>query len=100
MNSTWFYILSDPGLWTVGFEDQSGKWHTDSDHDAKDDAVNRVAFLNGGGGKDNLFTKLELASLMIAQGFTANPNFTNLPPESIAELSKAWAKAVLEQANL
>lgn len=46
----------------------------------------------------NGFTKLELASLMIAQGFAANHTLeqnSNL----IAEWSVAQAKAVLEEAN-
>lgn len=48
MKSVWFYIKSEPGLWTVGFEDASGKWHTDSDHDSKEEAADRCHYLNGG----------------------------------------------------
>lgn len=51
----WVYIMSEKPsadnhynyLWTVGFYDPSGEWHTDSDYNAQDDAANRVAFLNG-----------------------------------------------------
>lgn len=43
----WFYIKSETNLYTVGFEDQSGKWHTDSDHDSKESAAARVHYLNG-----------------------------------------------------
>ena len=43
----WVYIRSEPNIWTVGFHDQKGEWHTDSDHDSKSDAANRVAYLNG-----------------------------------------------------
>lgn len=41
------YIQSEPGLWTVGFFDPQGNWHTDSDHDVKEEAAKRVAWLNG-----------------------------------------------------
>jgi hypothetical protein len=41
------YIQSEPGLWTVGFYDPSGRWHSDSDHDEREKAARRVAFLNG-----------------------------------------------------
>ena len=41
------YINSEPCLWTVGFYDPNGKWHAESDHETKEEAANRVAFLNG-----------------------------------------------------
>lgn len=41
------YIQSEPHLWTVGFFDPSGRWHTDTDHDSRDAAAARVAYLNG-----------------------------------------------------
>ena len=41
------YIRSEPGLWTVGFYDPTGKFQTDSDHNDKNEAANRVSFLNG-----------------------------------------------------
>ena len=42
------YIQSEPGLWTVGFYDPSGKWHAESDHESQEAAGNRVHYLNGG----------------------------------------------------
>ena len=42
------YLLSEPGLYTVGFYDPSGKWHSDSDHNSKELAAERVHYLNGG----------------------------------------------------
>jgi hypothetical protein len=42
------YIRSEPGLWTVGFYDPSGKWISESDHHDPEDAAKRVAWLNGG----------------------------------------------------
>jgi hypothetical protein len=48
MNTAWVYIRSEPHLFTVGFYDPSGKWHSDSDHDSSEDAAQRVAYLNGG----------------------------------------------------
>lgn len=45
---SYVYVNSEPGLWTVGFYDPSGQWHPDGDCDVRDDAANRVHFLNGG----------------------------------------------------
>lgn len=41
------YIESEPGLYTVGHYDPKGKWHPASDHDKREDAENKVAYLNG-----------------------------------------------------
>lgn len=41
------YINSEPGLWTVGFYSPDGKWHPDSDHNDRNEAAERVAYLNG-----------------------------------------------------
>ena len=43
------YIKSEPRLWTVGFYDPAGKWHSESDHEDREEAAERVAWLNGGG---------------------------------------------------
>jgi hypothetical protein len=43
------YVRSEPGLWTVGFYDPDGKWVPESDHDNREDAAKRVAYLNGSG---------------------------------------------------
>lgn len=45
---TWVYLMSEPGLFTVGYYDPSGKWHSDSDHDTREAAAARVNYLNGG----------------------------------------------------
>lgn len=42
------YLRSEPGLFTVGFYDPSGKWHAESDHSVREDAAARVNYLNGG----------------------------------------------------
>lgn len=42
------YILSEPGLWTVGFYSPDGEWHPESDHETKEKAAKRVHYLNGG----------------------------------------------------
>lgn len=42
------YMQSEPGLWTVGFFDPSGKWHAESDHNSESEAAERVHYLNGG----------------------------------------------------
>lgn len=41
------YIQSEPQLWTVGFYSPDGKWHPDSDHSNREEAAERVAWLNG-----------------------------------------------------
>ena len=45
--ASFVYLKSEPQLWTVGFYDPSGKWHSESDHDTKEEAAKRVAYLNG-----------------------------------------------------
>jgi NTP pyrophosphatase (non-canonical NTP hydrolase) len=42
----WVYIKSEPNLYTVGFYGPDC-WHPDSDHQNRDDAANRVHYLNG-----------------------------------------------------
>lgn len=42
------FINSEPGLYTVGFYTPKGEWVAESDHDSKEDAANRVHWLNGG----------------------------------------------------
>jgi hypothetical protein len=34
-------------LWTVGHYDPNGKWIPESDHDSKEEAAERVHYLNG-----------------------------------------------------
>ena len=43
------YQRSEPGLWTVGYYDPDGNWHSESDHDSTEKAAERVHYLNGGG---------------------------------------------------
>lgn len=43
----WVYIQSEPSLWTVGFYDPAGAWQPDSDHDKREEAARRCAWLNG-----------------------------------------------------
>lgn len=47
------YRQSEPGLYTVGFYDPSGKWHPESDWDNAEDAAKRVHYLNGGHSPNN-----------------------------------------------
>jgi len=41
------YILSEPGLYTVGFYSPDNRWHPESDHSSREAAAQRVAYLNG-----------------------------------------------------
>ncbi len=40
---SWVYIKTEPGLWTVGHYDPSGKFQTDSDHDERAKAAERIS---------------------------------------------------------
>lgn len=42
------YVKSEPGLWTVGFYDPTGQWHSEQDCSSTEEAAERVAWLNGG----------------------------------------------------
>lgn len=45
----WVYIKTEPSLWTVGFySPDDNAWHTDGDYNNKEDAAERVHYLNGG----------------------------------------------------
>ena len=41
------YLRSEPNLWTVGHYNPSGEWMPESDHDRKEAAAERTAWLNG-----------------------------------------------------
>jgi hypothetical protein len=44
-----YYIKNtEPGLWTVGHNDQNGSWHPISDHSDMEEASKQCNFLNGG----------------------------------------------------
>jgi hypothetical protein len=45
--SSYVYLGSEPGLWTVGFYRPSGEWEPESDHESSEAAAARVAWLNG-----------------------------------------------------
>ncbi|MBO1005630.1 hypothetical protein [Pseudogracilibacillus auburnensis] len=44
---TWVYLQSEPGLYTVGFYKPDGKWEPESDHASREEAAERVHYLNG-----------------------------------------------------
>lgn len=48
----WVYIRNRepgfPSFYTVGFYDPNGNFHSDSDFDSRDEARERVHYLNGG----------------------------------------------------
>lgn len=46
-NVSWIYKQTEPGHYTVGFYAPNGEFHTDSDHDSKEDAAARCHYLNG-----------------------------------------------------
>lgn len=52
--SFYVYISFELGLFTVGFYGPDGKWHPESDHTSRKEAAERVHYLNGGKGEDDL----------------------------------------------
>jgi hypothetical protein len=44
----WVYIESELHVFTVGFYDPGGVWHSESDHGDREAAAGRVSYLNGG----------------------------------------------------
>ena len=46
------YIETERFLWTVGFYDPTGKFHSDSDYPHVEEAAARVNYLNGGKGEE------------------------------------------------
>lgn len=63
----WVYKRTEPGLWTVGFYDPQGKWHTDNDYGDPESAATRVHWLNGGQAEEVISEKLaeELAEIAL-----------------------------------
>jgi len=51
--TVWVYVRSESYLYTVGFYAPDGNWHSDSDHDSKKKAADRVHYLNGGESKES-----------------------------------------------
>ena len=45
--ATWVYQKTEQYLWTVGFYDPVGRWHTDGDFSSPQEAAERVHYLNG-----------------------------------------------------
>ena len=41
------YVNSERNLYTVGFYDPQGRWQPDSDYNSRQEAGDRVAYLNG-----------------------------------------------------
>jgi len=47
------YIKSESNLYTVGFYDPQGNWVSESDWNSRNEAAERVHYLNGGQVKDD-----------------------------------------------
>ena len=43
----WVYKRTEPTVYTVGFFDPKGNWHSDRDYGTPNDAAERVSYLNG-----------------------------------------------------
>ena len=53
--------------YTVGFHDPKGVWHPESDHEERDKALDRVAWLNGAADDDSTRMIVQAASTLIAE---------------------------------
>ena len=84
------YIMSEPGLWTVGFYAPDGTWNTDSDWNARDDARARVHHLNGGGAETRELTWEEAHAAVKNSGVHG---LTDRQEQDIAFIAKARYKA-------
>ena len=42
------YKRTEASLWTVGFYSPGGEWVPESDHSSREEAAERVHYLNGG----------------------------------------------------
>ncbi len=64
---------------------------------SKKGAFASVAITNNGGYQQDGLTKLEYFAGLAMQGMLANPQFIERDPETIAEDSFCYAKALLEE---
>jgi hypothetical protein len=88
----WVFIRSESRLWTVGFYDPSGKWHSESDHESPESAAARVAALNGEVNEE-LLSALEALSQMYVHAWDEVGGGLVMMPESVAKFEEAHAKA-------
>jgi len=44
----WVYVQTEKTLWTTGFYDPKGFWYPDRDYASREEAAQRVHYLNGG----------------------------------------------------
>ena len=109
----WHYVKTEPNLWTVGFG-EGENWTTDSDHDSKESAANRVAFLNGElikeefchqsssafpSYRDTGMTLRQYFAGQALQGLLANPDWTDDEINRIADQSVLYAEALIKRLN-
>lgn len=59
MNYFYKQTERNPDLFTVGYEDQKGKWYPHSDHSSRNEAFEEVARLNSGSVKEKYIMLFE-----------------------------------------
>jgi len=88
--TTWVYLNSEPGLWTVGFYTPEGVWHPDSDYNSREEAAARVRWLNGGAVAEALPELVEACREVMAwvylPGRSAGEKFTVLAEKALAKI--------------
>lgn len=92
------YIKSEPGLFTVGHYDPLGAWHTESDHDSREQAAERIHWLNGG---DNQMVAVASSKAVDAfQSWLAADKWNNTEYDTLFGAMKELAKSLGHPLNL
>jgi hypothetical protein len=71
--STYVYIRSEPGLWTVGFYKPDGKWEAESDHSSSEAAAERVHWLNGKPASELFQTLVDIVRPVLCEDCETRP---------------------------
>lgn len=59
------YKRTEPQLWTVGFYAPDGEWHSEGDYGDREEAADRVAYLNGA--HSSLLERIERLEQRVAE---------------------------------
>jgi hypothetical protein len=77
----YYYKRTESQLWTVGCNDSNDEFIPESDHESKEEAAKRVAYLNGGKSNESESTNDLIKELLVEQrkaNFVLNDIFTEL----------------------
>jgi hypothetical protein len=96
VNSSYIYIQTErnPALFTVGFYRPDGRWEGDSDHSDREEAADRVHWLNGGEKETQVDNKIfneikEAFNQLNDESKKLAKRISNLEAETETEFQKA-----------